>query len=96
MAQTNELVALKDFKFGGVMIRRNTPVDGMGERDVRFYTAVGALGPRDADGSGNVIAGKPFDPRVETVEQFEQRKATKSAPKRAARKTAKRKTAGKK
>jgi hypothetical protein len=87
-----ELIALKDFKFGGIMIRRDMAIH-MSSENARFYTAVGAVGPRDADGSGKIIVSRPYDPRVETVEQFEQRKAAspkgKATRKRATKRKAK-------
>jgi hypothetical protein len=52
-----ELVALKDFKFGGIMIRRDMVIH-MNAENARFYTAVGAVGPRDADGSGKLLPRK--------------------------------------
>lgn len=60
---TKQMKALKDFKYGTRMLRAGEPVDMKGP-DVRLYTAIGAVGPRDADGSGSLLPSVPPTPRA--------------------------------
>jgi hypothetical protein len=52
-----QFTVLKDMKYGTRMLRAGEPVD-MDGPNARLYTALGAIGPRDADGSGRVIPAK--------------------------------------
>jgi hypothetical protein len=71
---TQTLKVLKDMRYGTRMLRAGDTVDMKGP-DVRLYTALGAVGPRDADGSGRIVRATPvYDPRP----------ATKRAPRKAA------------
>lgn len=49
-----QLTVLKDMKYGTRMLRAGEPVT-MDGPTARLYTALGAVGPRDADGSGKLL-----------------------------------------
>ena len=59
-----KLKVLKDMRYGTRMLKAGDTVDMKGP-DVRLYTALGAVGPRDADGSGRVLpARQPPAPKA--------------------------------
>jgi hypothetical protein len=86
---TQRMTVLKDMRYGTRMLRAGDPVDMKGP-DVRLYTALGAVGPRDADGSGKIIpAALPAVPVSNKVVSAPKAPAKrKAAPKKTAKKRA--------
>jgi hypothetical protein len=79
---TKQFKVLKDMKYGTRMLRAGEHVE-MDAPMARLYTALGAVGPRDADGSGNVLPPQPAAPiaapRPRAPRKPRAKKATKKA-----------------
>jgi hypothetical protein len=75
---TKQFTALKDFRYGTRMLRAGDPVD-MDGSSARLFTALGAIGPRDADGSGRLIPNAPAPPKAAAKRKPAKKKVAKKA-----------------